>query len=662
MSIDNLKLRSKALIPLVVMAIVVLAMVAFGAMKLSAISDAASEIIEKRDYAVTRMIRASRTVLQTPYSVFETFVYDSDSPMGKVADEGFTKAITQTDQLLDSAATLIPDKSTEIGQLKSRFDALAEKAKTPFKIGQDAPALEQGDKLKPAELNQMAGGARLLAEVDAGMQHLIDDMVTFNNGLLEENAKSAVDLRSESSTALITMSIAGLVSTLVAGAFSMWLTSSKIARPLARLADRMGSLARGELSSEVEGRERLDEVGTMAKAVEVFKQNALRLAASEAEQRRLTGLTDEEKRQAEAKRAQAAMEQAQVVRSLAQGMEHLSNGNLVFRLTDRLAAEYEQLRSDFNGAMEKLQDTMTIVASSASAIRSGTGEISHASDDLSKRTEQQAASLEETAAALDEITATVRKTAEGSKHARDVVGQAKQSAEHSGSVVKQAVAAMGGIEKSSAQIGNIIGVIDEIAFQTNLLALNAGVEAARAGDAGRGFAVVASEVRALAQRSADAAKEIKTLISASSHQVNLGVDLVGQTGKALDKIALQVAEITTTVADIAASAQEQATALNEVNTAINQMDQVTQQNAAMVEESTAASHALSQETEELSRLISRFDVGHVQQASALGRSAPSGASLSKIAARQKPAAAMRTTGHGGAARQQEAAASEWQDF
>jgi methyl-accepting chemotaxis protein len=252
---------------------------------------------------------------------------------------------------------------------------------------------------------------------------------------------------------------------------------------------------------------------------------------------------------------------------------------------------------------------MRSIVTNTSGLRTGTEEITQASDDLSRRTEQQAASLEETAAALDEITATVRKTAEGAKQARDVVSQTRSDAEQSGEVVRHAVAAMSSIEQSSQQISQIIGVIDEIAFQTNLLALNAGVEAARAGDAGRGFAVVASEVRALAQRSAEAAKEIKTLISTSAKQVGAGVKLVGETGESLGRIVIQVAEITTVVTEIAASAQEQATGLHEVNTAINQMDQVTQQNAAMVEQSTAASHALAQETSELVRLTERFQIG-----------------------------------------------------
>jgi methyl-accepting chemotaxis protein len=316
-----------------------------------------------------------------------------------------------------------------------------------------------------------------------------------------------------------------------------------------------------------------------------------------------------------------AREQAIVDGSIGVGLERLAQGDLEFRLTETLPPHYEKLRTDFNAAVGQLQDTISVIGRNTHAIRAGAGEIAAAADDLSHRTEQQAASLEETAAALDQITATVRKTADGADHARDVVGKAKADAERGGVVVREAVLAMGEIESSSHKVSQIIGVIDEIAFQTNLLALNAGVEAARAGDAGRGFAVVASEVRALAQRSADAAKEIKALISASTAQVGSGVKLVGETGDSLERIVAQVADINAVVAEIAASAKEQATGLAEVNGAVNQMDQTTQQNAAMVEQSTAASHSLAQEAEELARLLRRFRTG--QREAGLVRAAPS---------------------------------------
>ncbi|MFN3523464.1 MAG: PAS domain-containing methyl-accepting chemotaxis protein [Phenylobacterium sp.] len=297
---------------------------------------------------------------------------------------------------------------------------------------------------------------------------------------------------------------------------------------------------------------------------------------------------------------------AVAIGALAGALHALANGDLTHRIDVPFHAKAQGLKDDFNASLKGLDEAIGGVFQLVSTMRSGSHEISEASDEMSKRTEQQAASLEETAAALDEITATVRRTAEGAKQAADVTGAARRGAEQSLGVVGSAVEAMGEIEQSSRQISQIIGVIDEIAFQTNLLALNAGVEAARAGEAGRGFAVVASEVRALAQRSAEAAKEIKALITASSEQVGSGVKLVGETGEALRRIVSEVAQITDLVTEIAASAQEQATGLQQVNSAVNQMDQMTQQNAAMVEESTAASHALASDADALGELVARF--------------------------------------------------------
>ncbi|MCW6512208.1 methyl-accepting chemotaxis protein [Lichenifustis flavocetrariae] len=291
------------------------------------------------------------------------------------------------------------------------------------------------------------------------------------------------------------------------------------------------------------------------------------------------------------------------------GLARLADNKIDQRIDKAFSPTFEKLRVDFNIAHDKLQQALLHIADGTTAIHAGALQISTAADDLSHRTEQQAASLEETAAALDQITATLKKSADGATHARDVVSAADRDAKTSAIVVRQAVEAMDAIATSARQISQIIGVIDEIAFQTNLLALNAGVEAARAGDAGRGFAVVASEVRALAQRSAEAAKEIKSLISASSTQVDTGVKLVAETGKSLDRILGQVTEINGVMDEIASGAKEQSAGLAEVNIAVNQMDQVTQQNAAMVEETTAASHSLSQEAMRLSGLLAEFQIG-----------------------------------------------------
>ena len=383
-----------------------------------------------------------------------------------------------------------------------------------------------------------------------------------------------------------------------------WSLIRGVSGPISAMTRVMGRLAEGDLGAEVPGVKRADEIGAMAGAVQVFKDAALRTQALEREQAdaQARRTADDERVRQDTADAAAAL----VVGSIGAGLARLAAGDLTGRIEAALPPAYEGLRADYNAALGQLQELVRGIAASTGALRSGTDEIAQAADDLSRRTEQQAASLEQTAAALDEITATVRKTAEGAQQAREAAARTRVDAEHSGAVVRQAVSAMGEIEASSRQVGQIIGVIDEIAFQTNLLALNAGVEAARAGEAGRGFAVVASEVRALAQRSAEAAKEIKALISASAHQVGSGVKLVGETGDALGRIVVQVGEVSRVVGEIAASAGEQATGLAEVNTAVNQMDQVTQQNAAMVEESTAASHALAQDTEQLARLTGRF--------------------------------------------------------
>jgi methyl-accepting chemotaxis protein len=385
-----------------------------------------------------------------------------------------------------------------------------------------------------------------------------------------------------------------------------------IADPYVATVIRMEGLAAGNLDSPIQFTSYKDCVGRMTKAMFTFRKTALdKIEADKAAIAAAQAAEEERKRTKEAAIAEQA---AILVGSVGAGLERLASGDLVFRLMNPLPPIYEKLRGDVNNAMEKLQKVVQAISSNTEAVGSGAGEITQASDDLARRTEQQAATLEQTAAALDEITATVRKTADGANEARKVVSDAKTDAERSGDVVRETVSAMSKIENSSKEIGNIIGVIDEIAFQTNLLALNAGVEAARAGDAGRGFAVVATEVRALAQRSADAAKEIKALISTSSAQVDSGVKLVSETGKALERIVVQVTQLSALVNEIASSAQEQATGLNELNTAVNQMDQVTQQNAAMVEQATAASHSLAAEAAELLRLLSQFQTNETTPA------------------------------------------------
>jgi methyl-accepting chemotaxis protein len=355
--------------------------------------------------------------------------------------------------------------------------------------------------------------------------------------------------------------------------------------PLGNMTDAMGELANGNLAVHVPHADQQDEIGKLAEAMTSFKNQL-----------------------ADAERAKEEQTQT-IVASIGTGLDHLAKGDLAHRVTADLKGAFAKLKEDFNAAMDRLQDTVKNVLGSTHQIANNANEISTAADDLSRRTEQQAASLEETAAALEEINATVKRTASNAREASHSVAGAKEAAESGGHVVETAVKAMDAIAQSSRQITDIIGVIDEIAFQTNLLALNAGVEAARAGDAGKGFAVVASEVRALAQRSSEAAKEIKALINTSSEHVGDGVKYVGETGHALKRIVDQVLQINSLVSEMAQAAEQQSTGIEEVNAAVGQMDQVTQQNAAMVEESTAASRNLAGETKVLTDIVSFFSVG-----------------------------------------------------
>ncbi len=517
------------------------------------------------------------------------------------------------------------------------------------------------------ELKTIAQGWELVAAARAKSLALTADV--------EQAAREAREQMSSavagSSTAISNskLTLIGINSVGFLALFGGWIFISRsVIRRLRRLNGAITGLAAGNLDVEVPKGGR-DELSDMAGAVETFKANAIAKQQLEKETEAARLSAEAERAAREAEKAEEARQAQATITALAEALDRLAHGDLLCHIDTPFAPNAEKLRTDFNAAVHKLKEIMLAVVASTRAIGSGTEELSSAADNLSRRTEQQATNLEETAAAVDQITATVQKATEGAHEARDIVAHAKNDAEKSGEVVRKAVEAMGGIQKSSRQIGQIIGVIDEIAFQTNLLALNAGVEAARAGDAGRGFAVVASEVRALAQRSADAAKEIKSLISTSTAQVGQGVQLVGETGKSLERIIAQVAEINRMVSDIAAGAQEQSTGLNQVNTAINQMDQMTQQNAAMAEQSTAASQSLSQEAQRLSGLVGQFQVGQASEP-AVGRAAtaaPVRPAVAKSAPAQQTARMQKAASTRGAAtalRKTDTAPAEdgWSDF
>ncbi|UXT52423.1 HAMP domain-containing protein [Agrobacterium tumefaciens] len=477
-------------------------------------------------------------------------------------------------------------------------------------IGNQVITLMQAGKTAEAQqmaLNVLRKIGEVSPKISAGNEQLIQVM---NDGRQRLTASTDTTIW----TGLVGIALVSLA--LIA--LGLFVSSRGITTPIARLRERMGSLAAGDTAGEIDGMDRKDEVGQMAAAVQAFRENAIERVRLENETEANRSTSEKDRIEREKQKAKEAADVQFAVDNLATALSKIAQGDVTYRIVQPFVAGLDGIRGDFNRAAEQLQSTLTQVAQNARGIDAGANEIRSAADDLARRTEQQAAAVEETAAALEEITITVKDSTKRAQEAGHLVGRAKVGAEKSGEVVQKAVAAMEQIATSANQISNIIGVIDEIAFQTNLLALNAGVEAARAGDAGKGFAVVAQEVRELAQRSAGAAKEIKNLITTSNSQVEQGVQLVGETGRALELIVTEVQDINRHVAAIAESAQEQSSGLQQINTAVNQMDQDTQKNAAMVEESTAASHGLAREASSLNGLIAQFKLseGGYSEASA----------------------------------------------
>jgi len=526
-----------------------------------------------RGYIIIRTERHANLYAAATKLFDETLARTRDDALASPDPDAATAAVAE---LADAAA----DWQREIGDPEvdlTRDPATADKA---IEVAKSARSSELMQKFRDALQNARTVGAAALAASQAA-----------------------------GAGALAVMRAAQILGSVLAfaGAVAIaWALQRAIAKPISDMTAAMRRLAAGETEIEAPAQGRGDEVGAMAEAVEVFRLAAIEKLRLDAEAAAARRALDGERAEREARDADQRRQLEQAVATLGAGLARLAAKDLTYRVSADLPESYRRLQADFNTAIAQLEQALASVSGATEIIHSGSREVSTAADDLSRRAEQQAASLEQTAAAINEIAATMRTAAAGAEHARQLVGAARDDAAKTEQVVNKAVAAMGDIKTSSQQIGQIIGVIDEIAFQTNLLALNAGVEAARAGDAGRGFAVVAAEVRALAQRSAQAAKEIKALISTSEAQVRGGVALVGETGKALGRILAQVNDINQVVEAIAVGAREQSRGLDEVNSAIGHMDQATQQNAAAAEESTAASRTMSNETAQLAELVGQF--------------------------------------------------------
>ncbi|MCQ8783647.1 methyl-accepting chemotaxis protein [Mangrovibrevibacter kandeliae] len=630
-----------------------LAFSGYSARQLSSIDTEYSHLLDVRGEGLLSLARASRSVSGIAYDSYKAMAYDGASSQAKAAAADRDKQADAVRERLGIAMKAFPEQSEAITALSALTDRIDQQTKS---------AVAQGLADREDEARQ------LLATTDQGIDAFIASTKKLTDQLLADNRARSDDL----STTIWNMILLTLGGSLLAGIFgivgALVISSRGITGPLDQLRRQMEQLAANRLDTVVTGAERSDEVGAMAKTVETFKQAAIKQTQLEAEAKAAREAQAAERERQQAGDRRKAEELKGFVADIGEGFASLAEGDLTVRMERPVAAEFEPIRAQFNQSTAALEETLGGVMTGVSSIRTGLDEINTASNDLAQRTEQQAASLEQTVAALSEVTRGVNQTAEGAARAQTSAQTAQKNAEKGGAIVGRAVEAMQAIEQSSEQIGKIIGVIDEIAFQTNLLALNAGVEAARAGEAGKGFAVVAQEVRGLAQRSAEAAKEIKDLISTSSSQVEEGVELVSASGKSLEEIVAQVAAMSSEVSEIARSAREQAISLKEVSTAADQMDKVTQQNAAMVEEATAAAQTLANETDELARLIARFKTaassGHQQQArrAASRSTAASPARPAAPAAAPRPVAQLRTVGSGGAARKPAEDADSWAEF
>ena len=593
----------------------------------------------------------------------------------KFADN-ILKNLDGIDETLASWAPLVPAKQAEA------FAGVVEGAKGFRQFRSETARL--GTQVSPEAANLQGNNEDNRANRKA-FQAEIDEVVSQDRNNLETIKANVAQLKT---TMLIVVGLTGLIGLAVGVAVASFIARRHLSQPIQNITNTMTRLVKGDLDTEVPYAGRPDEIGEMAAAVEVFRENAI-------DNRRVHA-------QEEALRAKSADLQssiAGVVKAAAAGdfssritkdyenedlnrfaasinellagvsdavtetqrvIGELANGNLTESMNGAFLGVLGDLQRDVNMALSTLKSTMLDVRASSDSVNSSASELKVASDDLAKRSEQQAASLEETSAALDEITAAVKNSTERAQSATVMVGDATRSAKQSGEVVRNAINSMERIEQASHEITQIINVIDEIAFQTNLLALNAGVEAARAGEAGRGFAVVAQEVRELAQRSANAAKDIKTLILKSGEEVQVGVRHVQETGTSLSEIEGHVLKINDHINEIATAARQQSVGLQEVSTAINEMDQVTQRNAAMVEEMSAATHKLGSDADSLDSMVSRFRVEGGKPASSARPVTANAETARPVAspARAMVAKVSRAIGGGRAA----AAAESWDEF
>ncbi|MVA55528.1 methyl-accepting chemotaxis protein [Agrobacterium vitis] len=619
MTISNLSILKKVSLLVVLMGVAAGAIAAAGAFGLSSLGASLQNTGQREEVAREAMD------LRVDIIAISRMTYQLAFAPEKAADfakETETRSSEMLARLPKIAATADENEQKQLQDVRTTLSTYFDQIRQMVKVAGTDAAKEPGVMAK--ELSKALDGQKAVtAAVKIYSTYSAKTLSAARSNAIADSQLTMIALLS---TAAISIILGVAVSTLIA--------RRGIVNPIRLLTDNMNRIAKGSLSDAIPGTERGDEIGEMARALEIFRANRLQMQEMEAQEaalnsqskdlqssissivasaaagnfsQRITKTYDDADLQRFASSVNELVANVDLgVTEVRRVIAALSSSDLTQDMRGNFQGAFAELQSNVNQAMATLREAMQSIRGASGTITDNSGELSSAANQLARRTEQQAAALEETAAALEEITTTVRTSTERAHEANQMVEQTRNSAGKSGEIVRSAIDAMGRIEQSSQKISQIISVIDEIAFQTNLLALNAGVEAARAGEAGRGFAVVAQEVRELAQRSANAAREIKALINTSADEVKGGVSLVLSTGEALNEIVGLVDHVNGHVASIARAAQEQSAALAEINTSVNHMDQMTQQNAAMVEETTAASQVLASESRQLLVQIERF--------------------------------------------------------
>lgn len=555
----------------------VAALVAFqGYRGVSTVEDIYSPIVMQENPATVNLVRANRQIVEMVYAAYRTAAYDGASREARDAQAAARSAHQSALESLARAKEIDPATAEKVALLEARVNEIRSIID---------PAIEAGIR------NDTATAMSLLKRADPLIVSVSKEMGAYNNGRVDSaktRGEEAAETTRSTVTSLVTVSLIGILASLGAGFF---VSQAGIIGPLGGLKESMERLSGGNTQVDVPGTRRADEIGEMARTVLVFKENAVAKAA------------------ADAQRAKSEAEQKMLVDTLGDKLGQLANGKLNIRMTEQVAPQYEGVKSNFNSAVDALAGLVGSVVESAATIQTGADEIARASEDLARRTEGNAANLEETAAAIAEMEVRVKATADAAMESARGAKAAMIAVTEGRSRTDEAVQAMGKVSESAKGIDNVIEGLDKIAFQTRVLAMNAAVEAGRAGEAGRGFAVVADLVSALAMRAEEEAKNARDQLTITQGEISAAVEAVERVDSSLADIASTGQQSEVLSGQMAADNAAQATAITEIAASVSSMDAATQQNAAMVEETSAAARTLKVEIAGLVDQAGQFTLG-----------------------------------------------------